>query len=151
MTPKTSIVAALLCVCLGACTTIGTPVESHVSSSARAQAPGLAVTGTETIGGRMAKASWYGPGFHGRRTASGERFNSQAMTAAHRTLPFGTKVRVHNPSNGKSVVVRINDRGPFHRGREIDLSHGAARAIGLTRSGVGTVTMVVLDPSRSYS
>lgn len=71
------------------------------------------------------KASWYGPGFHGRRTASGERYNMYAMTAAHRTLPFGTVVRVTNQKNGKSVDLKINDRGPFKKGRVIDLSKTA--------------------------
>ncbi len=89
-------------------------------------------------------ASWYGPGFHGRRSASGEAFNQYAMTAAHRTLPFGTRVRVTNLSNGQQVVVRINDRGPFSHGRIIDLSAGAAGAIGLRAAGVGPVQIEVL-------
>ncbi|RVU20702.1 septal ring lytic transglycosylase RlpA family protein [Methylobacterium oryzihabitans] len=76
-------------------------------------------------------ASWYGPGFQGRRTANGERFNTHAYTAAHRRLPFGTRVRVTNTSNGRSVVVRINDRGPYVGGRVIDLSQASARAIGI--------------------
>jgi|RhiMetdeSRZDD1v2_1073273.scaffolds.fasta_scaffold1183504_1 rare lipoprotein A len=76
-------------------------------------------------------ATYYGKEFAGRRTASGERFNPGAMTAAHRTLPFGTRVRVTNSHNGRSVIVRINDRGPFVKGRSIDLSSGAARAIGM--------------------
>lgn len=90
------------------------------------------------------QASWYGPGFHGRHTASGEVFNQNALTAAHRTLPFGTRVRVTNVHNGRHVVVRINDRGPFSRGRVIDLSAEAARAIGLDRAGVGPVQVEVL-------
>jgi rare lipoprotein A len=84
-------------------------------------------------------ASWYGPGFHGRKTANGERFNTHAMTAAHRSLPFGTRVKVTNHCTGNSVVVRINDRGPFVGGRIIDLSHASARAIGI--SGVSQVTV----------
>ena len=91
--------------------------------------------------GPSGMASWYGPGFHGRRTASGERFNTHAFTAAHRTLPFGTRVRVVNRRNGRSVVVRINDRGPFVRGRIIDLSKSAARTIGL--NGVAPVVLQV--------
>lgn len=71
------------------------------------------------------KASWYGPGFHGKRTASGERYNMYAMTAAHRSLPFGTTVRVTNTKNGHSVVLKINDRGPYKKGRIIDLSKSA--------------------------
>jgi rare lipoprotein A len=89
-------------------------------------------------------ASWYGPGFNGRRSASGEVFNQNAMTAAHRSLPFGTQVRVTNLRNGQSVVVRINDRGPFAHNRIIDLSAGAARAVGLMQAGVGPVSVDVL-------
>ena len=85
-------------------------------------------------------ASWYGPGFHGRKTASGERFNQNAMTAAHKTLKFGTLVRV--TYKGRSVTVRINDRGPFTKGRTIDLSKAAARAVGC--KGVCVVDMHVV-------
>ncbi len=94
----------------------------------------------------VGQASYYGnePGEGGPLTANGERYNSGALTAAHRTLPFGTRVRVTSPNTGRSVVVRINDRGPFVGNRMIDLSVGAARAIGLTNSGVGTVRMEVL-------
>ena len=87
-------------------------------------------------------ASWYGPGFHGKRTANGETFNTHALTAAHKTLPFGTEVRVTNERTGKSVVVRINDRGPYAHGRVIDLSKAAAEAVGI--SGVGKVTLAKL-------
>ena len=87
-------------------------------------------------------ASWYGPGFQGRKTASGETFNTNDMTAAHRTLPFGTKVKVVNKKTGKSVVVRINDRGPYAHGRVIDLSKASAQALGI--SGVGSVTLAQL-------
>lgn len=90
------------------------------------------------------RASWYGPGFHGRRTANGEIFNQNAMTAAHRTLPFGTRIRVTNLRNNRQVTVRVNDRGPFTGGRILDLSAGAARAIGLERAGVGPVRIEVL-------
>ena len=90
-------------------------------------------------------ASWYGPGFHGRRTASGEAFNSSAMTAAHRSLPFGTRLRVVNEENGRSVVVRVNDRGPFARQRVIDLARGPAQALGLTSTGTGYVSLHRLD------
>ncbi|MEA5579803.1 septal ring lytic transglycosylase RlpA family protein [Nodularia harveyana UHCC-0300] len=89
-------------------------------------------------------ASFYGRGFAGRPTATGERFNPEAMTAAHRTLPFGTRVRVTNTRNGRSVVVRINDRGPFIRGRIIDVSTGAARSLGMIRSGVAPVKVEVI-------
>lgn len=91
------------------------------------------------------RASWYGPGFHGRRTASGERFQSGAMTAAHRTLPFGTRVRVTHVGTGRSVVVRINDRGPFHGGRIIDLAAGPAQILGLTAAGSAYVSLQPLE------
>lgn len=90
-------------------------------------------------------ASFYGAGFSGRPTASGERFNPAALTAAHRTLPFGTRVRVTNPRTGLSVVVRVNDRGPFHSSRVIDLSQEAARQIGIIRQGSGVVQLAALD------
>lgn len=89
-------------------------------------------------------ASYYGRSFAGRRTASGETFDPQQLTAAHRTLPFGSKVKVTNPANGRSVVVRINDRGPFSRGRVIDLSHRAAEDLGLIRSGHGEVELALV-------
>jgi rare lipoprotein A len=102
------------------------------------------LTQTEVVGQQRGMASWYGPGFHGRRSASGERFDQYAMTAAHRTLPFGTVVRVTNLNNGQSIVVRINDRGPFSRGRIIDLSAAAARKLGMMGSGVAPVQVEVL-------
>ncbi|MCK5090469.1 MAG: septal ring lytic transglycosylase RlpA family protein [Hyphomicrobiaceae bacterium] len=86
-------------------------------------------------------ASYY---WQGQQTASGARFNPSAMTAAHRSLPFGTKVRVTNRRNGRSVVVTINDRGPFIRGRVIDLSRGAAQVIGMTGAGLAPVSLDVL-------
>jgi rare lipoprotein A len=86
-------------------------------------------------------ASWYGHPYHGRLTASGEVYNMNAMTAAHRTLPFGTKLRVCNPRNNRCATVRINDRGPFIGGRDIDLSKAAADAIGIRSQGVGQVTI----------
>ncbi|MGB5771260.1 MAG: septal ring lytic transglycosylase RlpA family protein, partial [Crocosphaera sp.] len=93
---------------------------------------------------RKGMASWYGPGFHGRLTANGERYNQNGITAAHKTLPFGTKVRVTNLRNGRSVIVRINDRGPYAHGRVIDLSKGAANLIGLISSGVAPVQLEIL-------
>lgn len=87
------------------------------------------------------RASYYGRELSGRRTASGERFDPTDFTAAHRTLPFGTHVRVTNLRNAKSVVVRVNDRGPFHRSRVIDISRAAADAIGMTRAGTATVRL----------
>lgn len=87
--------------------------------------------------GWLGRASWYGPGFHGERTASGEAYDQWGLTAAHRTLPFGTRLRVTNTANGRSVVVRVNDRGPFVPGRVLDLSRAAADALGFR--GVVTV------------
>ncbi|MEA1834648.1 septal ring lytic transglycosylase RlpA family protein [Methylobacterium durans] len=107
-------------------------------------ASGLGATDAQARGAHAQSgvASWYGPGFQGRRTANGERFNTHAMTAAHRTLPFGTRVRVTNRTNGRSVVVRINDRGPFVGGRVIDLSNASARALGV--SGTARVSLARL-------
>ena len=90
------------------------------------------------------KASWYGYDGSGNETAAGERYNPEGMTAAHRSLPLGTKVRVTNTHNGRSVVVRINDRGPYIRGRIIDLSAAAARILGMMSSGVAQVRIEVL-------
>ena len=94
-------------------------------------------------------ASWYGPGFHGKKTASGETFNTNGYTAAHRTLPFGTKLKVINLNNGKSVVVRVNDRGPYAKNRIIDLSKAAASKIDMIKSGTASVELILLsqDPS----
>jgi rare lipoprotein A len=90
------------------------------------------------------EASWYGPGFYGNRTANGEVFRPGTYTAAHRSLPFGTRVKVTNLNNGRSTVVRINDRGPYAGGRIIDLAHGAASDLGVTASGVATVRLEVM-------
>jgi rare lipoprotein A len=90
------------------------------------------------------EASWYGPGFNGRTTANGETFDQNALTAAHPSLPFGTRVEVTNINNGESVVVRINDRGPYAEGRIIDLSTAAAQDIGVVESGVAPVEVSVL-------
>lgn len=90
-------------------------------------------------------ASWYGAEHHGSMTASGERFNMWSMTAAHRRLPFNTMVRVTNESNGKSCILRINDRGPYTGGRKVDLSRAGASAIGMIHSGVARVKIEVLD------
>jgi rare lipoprotein A len=97
---------------------------------------------TQTVAAQTGVASYYKSG---KRTANGERFNPHGFTAAHRTLPFGTRVLVTNLRNGKSVIVRINDRGPFAHGRVIDLSLGAAKVVGLTHSGVAKVKVVPLE------
>jgi rare lipoprotein A (peptidoglycan hydrolase) len=90
------------------------------------------------------QASWYGPGFHGNLTANGEIFDQEALTAAHKELPFDTQLRITNVANGQSVVVRVNDRGPYIDGRELDLSAGAAAAIGGTSMGVIPIQMEIL-------
>lgn len=89
-------------------------------------------------------ASWYGKRFHGRKTASGERYNMYAMTAAHRTLPLPSYVRVTNPANGSSVVVLVNDRGPYVGNRVIDLSYAAASALGIVKRGTAVVELEVI-------
>jgi len=91
------------------------------------------------------RASWYGPGFYGRRTASGETLEPGSFTAAHRSLPFGTLVRVTNLSNGRSVVVRINDRGPHRRHRIIDLAHGAATELKMMQAGEIPVRLEIIE------
>jgi rare lipoprotein A (peptidoglycan hydrolase) len=91
------------------------------------------------------EASWYGPGFYGNRTANGEIYRPGTMTAAHKSLPFGTRVKVTNLNNGRSQIVRINDRGPYIGGRIIDLSETAADALGLKSSGVAPVKVQVLN------
>ena len=105
-----------------------------------------AVRDTDVVRTLRGKAVFYGDKWHGRRTASGERFNNHKLTAAHRSLPFGTRVRVTNLANGKSVVVRITDRGPFGRDRSriIDLSKAAARKLDFLDSGWARVTVEVL-------
>jgi rare lipoprotein A (peptidoglycan hydrolase) len=102
---------------------------------------------TAVVWSQRGKAAWYGPGFEGRKTASGERFDSRKFTAAHKTLPFGSVVRVTNLGNGLSVTVRVNDRGPFNKNRIIDLSRAAARVIELDKSGVADVVVDMLRES----
>lgn len=99
-----------------------------------------------TTGSASGNASWYGGKYHGRKTASGEIFNKNGMTAAHPSLPFGTRVKVTNVANGKSVIVRINDRGPFVPGRKIDLSYAAAKLIGMIERGVAEVNLDIIKP-----
>lgn len=106
-----------------------------VSSAKAHKAPAVDEFGT---------ASWYGPRFHGKKTANGEVFNQNKLTAAHRTLPLGTTVEVTNVTNGKSVEVKINDRGPYVTGRVIDLSRAAAIRLGMKDAGVARVQIEVL-------
>ena len=119
---------------------------------------GCASSGTHRTGGgpstlERGVASWYGPGFDGRMTASGERYDMHALTAAHRTLPFGTLLEVRNLDNGLTTQVRINDRGPFKKDRILDLSLTAARAIGMVGPGTARVelrTLVLGGGDRRY-
>ncbi len=99
------------------------------------------------VQGEEGLASWYGHPYHGRPTSSGEIYNMYAMTAAHRTLPFGTEVRVHDLDNGQAVEVRINDRGPFVEGRIIDLSYSAAKAMGMLGAGTARVRLEIMNPT----
>lgn len=96
-------------------------------------------TPVEYINRGTMKASWYGPKFHGRMTANGEIYDQMALTAAHKSLKFGTLLKVTNTKNGRSVIVRINDRGPYIEGRDLDLSKGAAIELGLLKKGVARV------------
>ena len=98
--------------------------------------PGLTIEG---------RASWYGHEFARRKTASGEVFDPHDLTGAHRTLPLGTRVRVTNLHNGRSVLVKINDRGPYYRRRDIDLSLGAARVLGMVRRGIARVRIELVE------
>jgi rare lipoprotein A len=120
-------------------------------------AAGCATSRPRTAGSTYERgvASWYGPGFHGRRTASGERYDMRALTAAHQSLPFGTIVEVRNLENGKATRVRINDRGPFKKNRIIDLSRAAAQAIGMIGPGTALVELVAVGvvprPPRAFA
>ena len=110
----------------------------------------LLVLGTKTLNAhQIGLASWYGPRFHGRRAASGEVFNQHQYTAAHRRLPFGTQVKVTNLGNGKSVLVRINDRGPYVKGRIVDLSRAAANDLGMTEDGTVRVKLEVVKEGQA--
>ncbi len=117
--------------------------DAEVTAPAPAIEAPAASAPQETVLGR-GSASYYAAKFDGRRTASGERFDNDDMTAAHRTLPFGSLVRVTNPANGRSVVVRVNDRGPFTRGRLIDVSRAAAEELGMVARGHADVELALI-------
>jgi rare lipoprotein A len=125
-----------LSIVLAGCTTAPELARPASDSSTPAKGPNAELD--------RGKASWYGPGFEGKPTASGERFDMNALTAAHRTFPFGTRVLVRNLKNGREVVVRINDRGPHVRGRIIDLSKAAAEALDVLQAG--EVPVVLVEP-----
>jgi rare lipoprotein A len=116
-------------------------LRAGARACAIALACSLAPLAAQEAAAQSGVASYYGGHHHGRRTASGERFNMNAMTAAHRSLPFGTRLRVTDTRTGRNVVVRVNDRGPFIRGRVVDLSVAAARSLGMMGSGVAPVRL----------
>lgn len=124
------------------------PVEVGSGAPPRSESPANVYIGA---------ASWYGPGFHGKKTASGEIFDETKLTAAHKTIPLGRKVKVTHLGNGKSVEVLINDRGPYVEGRMIDLSHAAAKALGMIDYGIAKVQVellrdaVVVDNAQSLN
>lgn len=147
------ILVGAACVVATGCASVGREPIEGAGSRARATpaAPGPRPTPAPrpvpgaTLGPETGKASWYGDVHHGKKTASGEAYDMHTLTAAHRTLPFGTRVRVTNVDNGRSVVVRVNDRGPLVGGRIIDLSQAAARALGALGAGVFTVRLEILE------
>ena len=105
----------------------------------------LAVTSlTVAVSAETVTASYYAAKYNGRRTASGQRFSSNALTAAHKTLPLGTRVKLTNPNNHHSVIVRVNDRGPFVKGRDISVTRRAAKRLGFTHAGVAQLEMEAL-------
>jgi len=112
----------------------GTAVAALLVAAPTGQGPAFADTVPDWM--QQGRVSWYGPGFHGRRTANGEIFDTHELTMAHRSLPFGSEVRVTNLENGRSVVLRVNDRGPYVRGRIADLSRAAADELGFAEDGV---------------
>ena len=133
---------------LGACAPAAVKAQAPAGSSGAVNARGdlmaVAAPPQRASVAESGLASWYGPGFAGRLTANGEIFDPSELTAAHKELPFNTLVRVHNLENGSSVVVRINDRGPFKPGRIIDLSRAGAEAIGMIGSGIARVELELL-------
>src|SRR5690606_29795599 len=138
MTPLRFALPAVLALALAACASRPAP-PGEGGGSEGPTLSGPSAQEARQIGRGL--ASWYGERHHGRRTANGESFDMGELTAAHKTLPFGTRVRVENPATGQAVVVRINDRGPFAPGRVIDLSRAAAERIGLIAAGVAPVVL----------
>jgi len=145
MYPRTRLVFAIICsalrpallglglVALSACS------ASHVEPAGSAAAAPAVVQSQAPNFAEIGTASWYGTWHQGRLTANGERFDARAFTAAHRSLPFGTILRVTNLATGKMVKVRVNDRGPYIKGRTLDLSAAAAKALGITKDGIARV------------
>src|SRR5512145_2556121 len=136
MSHRLLIFVVLLCGALQ----LGGCARKRIQASNPAQVPAVTPVVEETVG----YASWYGHPYHGRRTSNGETYDMNTMTAAHRTLPFDTVVKVSNLSNGKAVTVRINDRGPFVKDRIIDLSYLAAKQIDMVGPGTARVSLEIL-------
>jgi len=120
--------------------------QAHEEATPASQAHEEAAPAGKPAPPQVVTASWYGPGFHGQATASGETFDQHALTAAHRTLPLGTEAKVTNLETGQSVTVTINDRGPYVPGRHLDLSQAAAKQIGLIKKGVAKVKLEAKRP-----
>jgi len=137
------IVGVTLLGCISGCSLKEEPVSPPPVPQAQEEAAPAGKPETTQVG----TASWYGPGFHGHETASGEAFDQHALTAAHRTLPLGTEAKVTNLETGQSVKVKINDRGPYVQGRQLDLSQAAAKQIGLTKQGLAKVKIEAKRPS----
>lgn len=125
--------------------TIATKVEVPEQESSVIEKLNSVATATIRKFSQTGMASWYGRQFHGRKTASGDTFDMNGLTAAHRSLPLNCFIRVTNKSNGKSVIVKVNDRGPFHGNRVVDLSYGAAKRLGITNSGTAKVSIERVD------
>jgi len=144
-----STIAAAM-VSASSCTHVSTrPVMPPPATAMRLIVQPLRPAAIATPTSYFLKASWYGPGLAGRKTSSGETFNPRALTAASRTLPIGSVVKVRNPRNGKSVKVKVNDRGPFVTGRGLDLSRRAAEKIGIIHEGVAAVEVTPTMPSEA--
>jgi len=138
---KPSIVRSVLVVAIFLLGASGAIVQPAATASAAASAPPATAS---TAASETGKIAWYGRKFAGRKTASGEAFNPEALTMAHKTLPFGTRVKVTNPKNGKSVTVRVNDRGPTQADRVGDVSYAAARKLGMIKPGVIEAELTVV-------
>ena len=144
---RQALAAVALAFLLGACTASPYPTTGGVAHGAGRpyQVDGVWYVPKQDPGyDAVGRASWYGEPYHGRRTASGQIFDMYAFTAAHTTLPFGTRVRVTNLKNGRTLIVVINDRGPFVRGRIIDVSRHVARRLGFERKGTAPVRVEVV-------
>jgi rare lipoprotein A len=144
------IVGVTLLGCIAGCSLKEEPVPlPPVPQAPAPQAQEKAAPAEKPATIQVGTASWYGPGFHGQETASGETFDQHALTAAHRTLPLGTVAKVTNLETGQSVTVKINDRGPYVQGRQLDLSLAAAKQIGLTKKGVAKVKIEAKTPRQA--